>query len=262
VRLAAFLTLAIGAGLVTNASAQERARVVVLISANAEWGPTKAILKPTRVERTPYGELFTHVVAGEPIVFLHGGWGKTAAAASTEYAISRWRPDLLINLGTCGGVSGRVERFQRLLVTRTVIHDIQEAMGDSAEAIRAYSTEIDLDWIDDAFPLAARRALMLSGDRDLVPALLPPLLARYPDMVAADWESGAIAHVARLRQTRLLIVRMVSDLVSPTQGEAQGNLPVFENNAARSMGILLDDLPSLVPYLLRRLVRPAAGDRG
>jgi adenosylhomocysteine nucleosidase len=128
-RLAAFLTLTIGAGLATTASAQERARVVVLISANAEWRPTKDILKPTRVERSPYGEVFTHAVAGEPVVFLHGGWGKTAAAASTEYAISRWRPDLLINLGTCGGVAGRVERYQRLLVTRTVIHDIQESDG-------------------------------------------------------------------------------------------------------------------------------------
>jgi adenosylhomocysteine nucleosidase len=228
----------------------------VLISANAEWRPTKDILKPTRVERSPYGEVFTHVVAGERVVFLHGGWGKTAAAASTEYAISRWRPDVLINLGTCGGVTGRVERYQRLLVARTVIHDIQEAMGDSAEAIRAYSTDLDLGWIDDGLPLKARRALMLSGDRDLLPAMLPTLLERYPDMVAADWESGAIAHVARLRHTRLLIVRMVSDLVSPTQGEAQGNLPVFEHNAAKSMGLLLDDLPSLVPYLLRRLKNP------
>ena len=83
--------------------------------------------------------------------------------------------------------------------------------------------------------------------------MLADLIGRHPDMVAADWESGAIAYVAKLRQTRLLIVRMVSDLVSPVHGEAQGQLPVFQHNAATSMRMLLDDLPGLIPYLLRRL---------
>ena len=34
------------------------------------------------------------------ILFLHGGWGKIAATASAQYAIDRWNPCLLINLGT------------------------------------------------------------------------------------------------------------------------------------------------------------------
>ena len=124
------LAWALGGGLLAaDAYAQERVRIVVLISADAEWAPTKDSLKPTRVERSPYGEFFTHRVAGEPVLFVHGGWGKVAAAASTEYAISRWHPENLINLGTCGGVAGRVQRYERLLVTRTVIHDIQEAMA-------------------------------------------------------------------------------------------------------------------------------------
>jgi adenosylhomocysteine nucleosidase len=248
------LTLALMAGSVTSdAHAQTRARIVVLVSANAEWRPTKEILKPMRVERSPYGELFTAVVAGEPVLFVHGGWGKVDAAASTEYVITRWQPDLLINLGTCGGVEGRVRRFERLLVTRTVIHDIREAMGDSAEAIEAYSSSLDLGWLGDVLPIPVRRAMLVSGDRDLVPSDVADLTRRFPEMIAADWESGAIAHVAKRHGARLLILRAVSDLVSPVQGEAQGNLSLFQDNAAKTMQMLLEDLGRLVPYLLPRL---------
>src|SRR5687767_7036310 len=122
-------------------------RIAVVISANAEWKPVKEALAPVCVERSPYGEFFTHEIAGEPVLFHHGGWGKIDAAASAEYIIGQWRPRLLINLGSCGGIEGRMERLERLLVTRTVVYDIHEAIGDSSEAIAAYSTDIDLEWL-------------------------------------------------------------------------------------------------------------------
>jgi adenosylhomocysteine nucleosidase len=241
-----------------QAQAADRVRIVVVISANAEWKPVKEALAPApaRVERSPYGEHFTHTIAGEPVVFLHGGWGKIDAAASAEYAIGRWRPQLLINLGTCGGIQGRMERLERLLVNRTVVYDIHEAMGDSSEAIAAYSTDIDLAWLDDRFPLRHRRAAMYSADRDLVASAVTDLTRRFSDVVAADWESASIARVATRRGTRVLILRAASDLVSDTHGEATGNLTLFQTNAVTNMRQLLDDLRALVPYVLQRL--PAA----
>jgi adenosylhomocysteine nucleosidase len=241
-------------------SAGESIRIVVVISANAEWRPVKEALQPAGVERSPYGEFFTQPIAGEPVLFLHGGSGKIDAAASAEYAIGQWRPQLLINLGTCGGIEGRMQRLERLLVTRTVVYDIEEAIGDSAEAIAAYSTDIDLGWIDGLFPLPHRRAAMYSADRDLVPSAVANLTRRFPDVVAADWESASIARVAQRRQTRLLILRAASDLVSETHGEAAGNLTLFEANAATSVRLLLDDLRAIVPYVLPSLSASAAAE--
>jgi adenosylhomocysteine nucleosidase len=233
--------------------ATARIRIAVVISANAEWKPVKEALAPARVERSPYGEFFTHTIAGEPVLFVHGGWGKIDAAASAEYVIGHWRPQLLINLGTCGGVEGRMQRLERLLVNRTVVYDIHEAMGDSSEAIADYATDIDLGWLDDRFPLRHRRAAMYSADRDLVPAGLTELTRRFPEVVAADWESASIARVAARRRTRVLILRAASDLVSQKHGEAAGNLTLFQSNAATSMRLLLDDLRAIVPYVVPRL---------
>lgn len=232
-----------------------RRPVVVVISANAEWAPIKEVLKPLLLERSPYGEAFTHSIADEQVVFFHGGWGKIAAAASTDYAISRWQPEVLINMGTCGGIEGRAHRGEKLLVTRTITYDIHEAIGDSTEAICAYTTDIDLTWLDGSFPIQVRPVPLVSGDRDLVPADVPDLIRRFA-AVAGDWESSAIAYVASRRNTRLLIVRAVSDLVSTQGGEATGNLPLFQNEAARLMRSLLDDLAKLVPYIRTRCQPP------
>jgi adenosylhomocysteine nucleosidase len=236
-----------------QATAPARITIAVVISANGEWKPVKEALAPTRVERSPYGEFFTHTIAGEPVLFVHGGWGKIDAAASAEYVIGHWRPRLLINLGTCGGIEGRMQRLERLLVTRTVVYDIHEAMGDSAEAIADYSTDIDLAWLDDRFPLRHRRAPMYSADRDLIASDLAALTRRFPEAIAADWESASIARVAARRGTRVLILRAASDLVSEKHGEAAGNLTLFQNNAATVMRLLLDDLRAIVPYVLPRL---------
>jgi hypothetical protein len=42
-----------------------------------------------------------------------------------------------------------------ILVNETIIYDIYEQMGDSLEAIKHYSTQIDNSWIKMPFPIPA-----------------------------------------------------------------------------------------------------------
>src|ERR1700734_3012422 len=107
----------------------------VLISANAEWRVVKPLFASAPIQASPYGEYFYADVDRERVLFFHGGWGKVAAAGSTQYVIDNFRPARLINLGTCGGVEGRIKRFDIVAVEKVVIYDIAEAMGDSKEAI-------------------------------------------------------------------------------------------------------------------------------
>lgn len=221
-------------------------KAVVIVSANMEWKVVKEIYPDVRMEKTPWGETFERTVdvAGTPthVVFLHGGWGKVAAAGSAQYAIDRWRPRYLINLGTAGGFAGAIERHAIVLVDRTVIYDIKEAMGDSAEAIADYATVIDLSWLGGPLP-PVTKTLLVSGDRDLVPGELAELATKYK-AVAGDWESGAIAYTAKRNGTRVLILRGISDLVTPEGGEVYGNIDGFAKGAAIVMRRLLAELPA------------------
>ena len=77
--------------------------------------------------------------------------------------IDSWKPDLLVNLGTCGGFEGRIHQGEIILVERTVIYDILEQMSDPVGAIRHYSTDLDLGWLGGREPTPVRRGLMVSG---------------------------------------------------------------------------------------------------
>ena len=229
----------------------QAAPVVVLISANAEWREVKKHWPQQRMEQTPYGETFERKLAGERVRFLHGGWGKVAAAGSTQYALTRWRPRVVLNLGTCGGIAGRIERFATLLVERTLVYDIVEMMGDSQEAIDHYTTTLDLSFIRGELPGGAQRGLLISADRDLAPAEIPQLVKRY-DAVAVDWETAAIAYVTRRNGVKLVALRGVSDLVSEQAGgEAYGHIGVFESGTGRVMQGLLEQLPAWIHAVVR-----------
>lgn len=228
-------------------------KVVVLVSADVEWRVVRRIYPGVEPRPSPLGQWFVVdlPVDGrtEPVVFFHGGWGKIAAAASTQYVIDRWHPDLLINLGTCGGFEGEIEKGTVLLVERAVVYDIFEQMGDHDAHIAHYTTDLDLSWLGDDYPMAVRRSLIVSGDRDLLAEDIPRLKAEF-GAVAGDWESAAIAWVAARNDTRCLILRGVTDLVGASGGEAYaGNIHVFVEGATEVLRRLTDSLPAWLTRL-------------
>jgi adenosylhomocysteine nucleosidase len=118
--------------------------LAVIISANAEWEAVRLMYSRHQIRHSPYGEYFRANLGDHPALFFHGGWGKVAAAASTQYVIVHFKPENLINLGTCGGIEGRINRFDIVAVERAVIYDIHEAMGESTDAIAHYTTELNV----------------------------------------------------------------------------------------------------------------------
>jgi adenosylhomocysteine nucleosidase len=216
-------------------------KVVVVISADGEWGAIPRLFPEAEYRESPYGPWFAAEVAGEPVVFFHGGWAKIPAAASTQYAISTWRPELLVNLGTCGGFEGDIERGAVIMVERAVVYDIINQIGDTDQVVARFTTDIDLGWVTEP-PIPVTRATMVSGDRDLLPEDIPSLREKYGARVG-DWESGAIAWVCRRNGTKLLILRGVSDLVGASGGEAYGNRAVWVEAAERIVTRLVSSLP-------------------
>lgn len=215
----------------------------ILISAGAEWRPLVDHFPHAEIEPTPYGECFPANIAGQNLRFMHGGWGKVAAAGSTQYAISRWGPKRVINLGTCGGFSGRVQRGDLILAKKTIIYDIIEQMTDPNQAIEKYSVEFNLSWLPEFPPQPVKVTSLVSADRDILPEDIPHLIKKY-NAAVADWESGAIAWVAKKNRMPCLILRGVSDLVDVQSGEAYGNYAFFEAQSRSIMDNLVQHLPA------------------
>ncbi len=227
------------------------AHVVALISANAEWKILRAQLPAAPLHDTPYGQWFTHRVGAEDVVWFHGGYGKVAAAGSTQYAIERWHPRLLINLGTCGGFGGERKVGDVVLASDTYIYDVIELMGDPDEAIEDFHTRLDTAlW---PARLAARVVIgpIVSADRDLDPGAIQTLQAKFR-ATAGDWESGAIAWVAAHNRTPVIILRGVSDLVDATAGDPTYHAPgAWERASVAVMASLVSLLGEAMPDLVK-----------
>jgi adenosylhomocysteine nucleosidase len=223
-------------------SSQAQPKYAVLISANMEWESVKKNYPNEKLLPSPWGEYFFKDVAHQKVLFFQEGWGKVAAAAATQYVIDQFKPTILINLGTCGGFEGEIERQEVVLADKTIIYDILEAMGDSKEAIADYTTNIDLSWLGKTYPVKVRKTILVSADKDLRTEEIEKLKKEY-HAVAGDWESGAIAYTAMKNKKKVIILRGVSDLVSSTQSEAHGNMNLFEERAHLVMTKLLNELP-------------------
>jgi adenosylhomocysteine nucleosidase len=223
---------------------------VIIVSSNIEWQVTLPLFPNANVQQSPLGNWFeTTVNSNETrydVIFFHGGWGKIGAAASAQYIIDHWHPQLIVNLGTCGGFRGAIEQGEILLVEKVIVYDIIEQMTDPAEALDHYTTTLDLAWVPNPPPQPVRQTLIVSGDRDLIVDEVPGLQSRF-GAVAGDWESGSIAWVAGRHGVRCLILRGVTDLVGPGGGDAyDGTGQYFSESAAKIMTGLVEHLPQWI----------------
>ena len=215
-------------------------KIVVLISAIAEWNAVKPLFSDAKIRRFPFGECFDIMIQDEHISFFHSGWGKIASAGSMQYVLDQYSPDLVVNLGTCGGFEGAVNQGDIILVDKTYVYDIVELMGD-LDIVSYYASSLDLSWLAEPYPFPVRRGLIASADSDLPPGKIPFLKSH--GAIAADWESAALAWVAQRNNARLLILRGVSDMVSEEGGEAYNNIEVFNERARGIMQQLIEQLP-------------------
>jgi len=233
------------------AAPPEHARVVALISATAEWKILVAQFPGDALHDTPFGQWLTHRLGAEDVVFFHGGYGKVSAAGSTQYAIDRWHPALVVNLGTCGGFGGERKVGDLVLASDTIIYDIVELMGSADEAIEDFHTRLDTAlW---PARLASRVVIgtIVSADRDLDPAAPPMLHAKYHATVG-DWESGAIAWVAAHNHTPVIILRGVTDVVDAAGGDPTYNaVEVWQRASIAVMASLVSLLGEALPDLAK-----------
>ena len=227
--------------------------VAVLISANAEWEAVKPLFPNFPIHYSPYGEslnltldppapLAGSRLTADPwnLTIFHSGWGKISSAAVMQYVIDLCCPDMVVNLGTCGGFEGVVNQGDVILVEKTFVYDIQELMEEE-DISPFYASSLDLSWLPEHYPFPVRRGALASADSDLLPEKIPFLKSK--GAIAADWESAALAWVAQKNNVRLLILRAVSDIVSEQGSDAYHNYEIFKARTREIMKQLFEQLP-------------------
>ncbi len=216
--------------------------LTIQITSKVEWAAVKQLINPPALDQFPYGESFKANIAGCEGVFYYSGPTKTLAAGACQYAIDRWSPELVLVMGTCGGVAAELQLFDIILAEQTAQWDVDPAR--KRNNIFHEMLSLDTAWINpNEFPRPIFKGLIASGDQTVSASQCR--LLRERQVTAADWETASIAKICSLNDVRCCIVRGVSDLASAPEFDFEK----FKRNAPVVMKMLIE---SYLPVLIRQ----------
>lgn len=177
------------------------------------------------------------------VLLVTSGIGLVNAAIATALAVTRSRPVKLISAGSAGGLHPQVE-VGDVVAGSSYIYGGADArmfgysLGQVPGMPPSYSGDPDLLASAEA-PAGSRllRGPVISGDAFIDGSSVDRVRGRFPDALATDMESAAIAHTCHLFDVPFLAVRAISDLCGPQAG-AEFHLAV-DDAAARSADVAL-----------------------
>ena len=184
-------------------------------------------------ERTVEGrKYFTGNIGIHTVALMKVGIGKVNAALNTSVLLRSFSPDWILNSGVAGGADSSMHVLDLLVADAVAYHDVWCGPGTKWGAADGCEARISTDrricrlakevlGNDPHF----RHGLICSGDifvskQEEVKAIK----SHFPDALAVDMESGAIAQVCSLSGVPFNVIRVISD----TPGEAE-NISQYEN---------------------------------
>lgn len=161
-------------------------------------------------------------IADKEIVLLKSGIGKVNAAMATTLLIENFQADVVINTGTAGGFSKKLNVGDIVIGSEVVHHDVDVTVFDyvlgqvpqlpatfkSDPKLVASTKEVlqQLE-INSLIGLVATGDSFMSDEK-----LIKTTVDNFPLMLAAEMEGAAIAQVCYQYETPFIIIRAISDI--------------------------------------------------
>ena len=154
------------------------------------------------------------------IVLWQCGIGKVNAAVGTMRLVQEHHPDAIISTGLAGGIDPLMKVMDVLAATQCVYHDVDCGVGLGCERgqVQGLPTRFDADphLLDHALEVKSenslRTGLICTGDQFITDRERQNEIKRnFPDGLACDMESAAIAQTCYLLKIPFLSLRVISD---------------------------------------------------
>lgn len=167
--------------------------------------------------------IFTYVkgeLAGNEIIMMQCGIGKVNAAIGATSLILRYKPSLVISTGVAGGASIKLNVQDIVVSTHCRYHDAycgkECEKGQLLGQPVVYSSPEKL--VKTALDSAPEDVHLVAGEtvtgdwfvdsKDKIRSIL----SDFPEAMAVDMESAAIAHTCHLHNVDFISYRIISDI--------------------------------------------------
>lgn len=190
----------------------------ILTAMSVEFKQIASILTETETERIGPYEFFVGNLKDKKIVLMQCGIGKVNASSGVTNMILNFHPDSIVSTGVAGGIDVSLRVMDVVVSTQTCYHDV--SCGDDVDPGQVQG----LPRFFDSDKGMIEKARSLETDIRIVPGLictgdqfitsrdqLDIIKAVYPEGMAVDMESAAIAHVCHLYGLPFVSFRIISD---------------------------------------------------
>lgn len=188
-------------------------KVGVLSAMTKEHVQLTGLLSDVRHEKDGKYEFVCGRLGDNELVLLQCGIGKVNAAVGATTLIRRYAPDCLVSTGCAGGVDESLKVMDVVVGTETVYHDVtipgcEQGQIQGLPARFRASQEL----VETALQSNARPGLICTGDQFISDRTqLNRIKTSFPEALAVDMESAAIAQTCYLHAVPFVSFRVLSD---------------------------------------------------
>ena len=187
-----------------------------------EFAQLKTLLDDCRAERHHFKDFVIGTLDGAEIILQQCGIGKVNSAIGAVEMIDCYQPDLVMSTGVAGGADVTLSPLDVVVAAECTYHDAYcgeevargQIMGQPARFVSPKALvdkALALSGVVDGIKI--RSGLTVSGEWFVDSReKMRQILADFPDAVAVDMESCAIAQTCHIYQTPFISFRIISDV--------------------------------------------------
>ena len=170
-------------------------------------------------------------MAGHDVVLLQGGIGKVNAAIATTLLIEHYPVDIVINIGSAGGLKLEQNVGDVVVSSCVAHHDVDvtafgREYGEVPGLPLYYEADQELlNKVEEILKnnhITSHVGLIVSGDQFICRSeQVSVIQEHFPEAMCAEMEAAAIAQVCHVFQKRFIITRSLSDIFDKGENDVQ-----------------------------------------
>lgn len=193
----------------------------------------------------------TGKLGNNTIVMATSGIGKVNAAMCSLEMINAFHPDVMVSTGVAGGADVSLEVQQVVVAEQTCYHDVY--CGSEVEYGQVIGQPSRFECAERLVSKAlalkcgttVRKGLIVTGDLFVDDReKMRSIISHFPDAMAVDMESAAIAHVCHTEGVPFVSFRIISD-IPLKDDKAQMYFDFWEKIADNSFNVTKSFLESI-----------------
>ena len=224
-------------------------KIGIIVAMHKELELLLPLLQNSEESRMGGCEFYRGKVGRHDVIAMQCGIGKVNAAIGTLTLVNSFLPDFVINSGVAGGADQSISVMDVVAGARVAYHDVwcgPESEQGQVQGLPLYfeGAKRLLDLVPDREGI--HKGLICSGDQfiDTLDAV-SRIKGNFPEALAVDMESGAIAQVCHLNKVPFLALRVISDSPGASHDNTRQYLDFWADAPQETFNLVKDIITRL-----------------